>query len=147
MSAALAPVQAVVIPTATRMLAVPSVLVAEVVRPTTHLQPGGGALVGILGWRGVRVPVVALELLAGGARPTPTPRARIVVFYPPAGSEGAYLGLWATGDPRSRTLTEELVGAGGPPPADGRFLTGSFTLDGETLGIPDLPAIRRAAGI
>jgi chemotaxis signal transduction protein len=144
----LEPVRSVVIPTGSLPLVVPSAAVAEVagfseITPLPITAPG---LVGVFQWRGVSVPVVAFETLLGQPAPRPDRRSKVVIFYPlPGRPRSDFFGILAGADPQSRMIgSDQIRQADVPTAVSNRFIAATFDFDGNTVGIPDLPAIRES---
>lgn len=88
-------------------LLVPSALVAEVVNPAplSPLPLAPVWLKGVLSWRSRPVPVISFEDLLGAETGTPTPRAKIVIFYPlPGRRPYEFFGVQSLAEPQPRTF-------------------------------------------
>ena len=139
-------VRSVIIPTGSLRLVVPSAAVAEVAAFADLLPLPGSApgLVGVFQWRGVAVPVVAFETLLGQPPPRPSRRSKVVVLYPLSGRPRTdFFGILAATDPQSRSIGAEQVELADISTAvSNRFVASTFGFEGNTVGIPDLTAVR-----
>lgn len=96
-----------------RTLLVPNTAVAELVawQPADDL-PGGvqrDGLVGRIGWRGLQLPLLSFEVLAGGTEPDVTESTRIAIFNSLEASAGAgFYAVLLQGIPRSIQVDNRL---------------------------------------
>lgn len=123
---------------------VPNANVSEIITAATP-EPITGAppwLKGRVRWRGWRVPLVSMTLLAGLAERDDAPNAKVAVLKTLSDQPGLpYIALYCLGFPRLTTVTpDNLVAApfdGDAPPG---VRTGVILNDQPAL-IPDLPAV------
>lgn len=137
-------IRCLLIPFAMGELLLPSSAVAEIVR-MAPLEPAGpgtpGWLIGVLDWRGLRVPVVRLsEAEVPNGRET---RIHIVVcFMPGADRRLPYVGIECAGLPQlqrvtAKTLEPEIGERGAAPP----FTMVAFRHEGKPAWMLDLESL------
>lgn len=132
------------IPTAGISLLTPSAIIAEVVNvmPFGPLPFSPNWVLGVIPWRQHAVPVVSFEALSGGAPQVPTPRSKIMVFFPfPGRREWEFFGLLTSAEPQPHTIgnTEGMATAMPNSP----FIAAGLRVGGIEVGIPDMEALRQ----
>ncbi len=140
------PIRCMQLPLDGMQILVPNAAVAEVigyVEPEqTREEPG---LRGVIHWRGVMVPVIAVEELCGKALAKPSPRSRIAIIYQPDGDPGLpYLGIILQDIPRGYLAEQDRMQS----LFDGHecpYLLGRADPMHDHLLIPDLDAMFDAA--
>lgn len=137
---------ALLLATQERTLLVPNTAVAELIawQPVDGL-PGGvqhtDGLVGRIAWRGLQVPLVSFEVLAGGDEPDVTENTRIAILnsLDPSAGLGFY-GVLLQGIPRSVQVNDTLQTVSQNPRAGEQLLV---QLEGQLLAIPALEELER----
>jgi len=136
-------VRCMLLPLTALNLLVPNSAVAEIIG---YSQPRGLAdcsdwLAGVVQWRGVYVPVVAIEQMCGIASAGTGPRARIAIIYnPEKDAELPYLGIHMQDIPRAYLADPDTTESGSSDGLSDYLLT---RVDDEQLQrvIPDLDKI------
>jgi len=136
-------VQSVLLPTAVIPLLIPGAAVAEVIgmQQLTPSQARGSAI-GSLRWRGIDVPVLSFEALAGVSASAINARSKMVVLYPLSGRPLIdFFGILVSADPRAMQVDgDKLKSDDGAE--DSPYLLQHCRLDGNAIAIPDLAALR-----
>ena len=98
-----------ILPLAERSLLLPNVAVAELIEyQAGEPLPGAPAWhLGLIDWRNLRLPLVALEAISG-RKPVIGPRSRIVVLNALGEASERFLALLIQGIPRSCQLDSQL---------------------------------------
>jgi len=137
------PVHSLLIPTASVHVLVPSATIAEVINvaPLGRLPCAPDWCLGVIGWRQRAVPVISLEALLGKGVSAPTPRSKIMVFFPlPGCQEGQFFGVLSTAEPQPHTIDSvDGIVTESPHP---RYFAAALRVGGVTAGIPDLKALK-----
>lgn len=139
-------IRGLLIPLADATLLLPGAVVAEVIGYQDPApMPGHDALSWLLGaadWRGLRLPVVSVEALLGGAVADAGVRARLIVLKAVSGqSQMPFFAVLAQQIPRLATVTPDTIeplGEDEEPAADDYR---HVLANGEPAVIPDLQAI------
>lgn len=144
MSAPQPVVRCLALPLSEQRLLVPGTTVAEIIS-YLETSPVAGAPPWVLGdfvWRRTRLPLISMEMAAGGNAPSAGPRSRIAVLHTLSPDAGVpFYGVLAQGIPRVVLASENtLVVADGPRP-DRPLVRATVQLDGELALVPDLDAI------
>jgi chemotaxis signal transduction protein len=136
------PVRCLVVPSDPGFLVIPSAAVAEIVPLVINEDSAEGNLLGLMAWRGVKVPVYSMEGLAGMSIPVFGKRSKAFVFYPWKGMDkNTFFAIASLHDPRPRLLSSDDIKASDNDQSDNAFIRASFRYDGEPALIPDLQAI------
>ncbi len=135
-----------ILPLQGRALLVPNTAIAELVgwQPGEEL-PGGvqrDGLIGRVSWRGLSLPLVSFEVLAGEAEPDVTEVTRIAIFntLEPSSGQG-FFAVLLQGIPRSVVVDGRLQPDSQAQPRSGELE--AVWLDGQTLYIPDLDGLEQ----
>ncbi|TDQ38122.1 chemotaxis protein CheW [Thiopseudomonas denitrificans] len=129
-----------------RTLLVPNTAVAELVawQPADDL-PGGvqrDGLVGRIGWRGLQLPLLSFEVLAGGTEPDVTESTRIAIFNSLEASAGAgFYAVLLQGIPRSIQVDNRLQPDNQAALRNGELA--AVQLGGQSMFIPDLEGLEQ----
>ena len=125
-------------------LLLPNSVVAEIISYTRPEQSGESWLDGMLGWRGVNVPVVSVEAMCQRNMVEPGPRSRIAIIYNISGDKKLpYVGIILQDIPRAYLAEEDrMQGVSGS--SDCEFIIGPADMMVEQLMIPDIDAIMAA---
>ncbi len=138
------PVRCLVVPSDPGFLVIPSAAVAEIVPLVINEDSAEGNFLGLMAWRGVKVPVYSMEGLAGMSIPVFGKRSKAFVFYPWKGMDkNTFFAIASLHDPRPRLLSSDDITASDDDQSDNAFIRASFRYDGEPALIPDLQAISR----
>ncbi len=142
--------QSLLIPTEAVPLLVPSTMVAEVmgIGDLALINSAEDCVLGVMDWRGLRVPVLSFEALVGGSTPRPGPRSKLVVFYPlPGRGRTDFFAVLANSDPRSRLVSADQLKPNDAAQEDRPCTLSVFEFDGGQACIPDMHAVRDAGVI
>jgi len=129
-----------------RMLLVPNTAVAELVAwQAPDALPGGvqkDGLIGRISWRGLQLPLVSFEVLAGEDEPEAGGQTRIAIFnsLDPAAGAGFY-GVILQGIPRSLQLDSHLQADSQAELRNGELQ--AVQVEGQCMYIPDLEGIEQ----
>lgn len=138
-------IHTLILPLAQFSLLVPSALVAEVVNvaEVSGLPLAPPWLLGVMNWRARPVPVVSFDHLLGNPIPTPSARAKIVIFYPLEGRKPwEFFGVMTSAEPQPRSfhdpeaLSQRVAN-------DNPYIATALQLDKFIVGIPELNALKR----
>lgn len=128
---------------ADRTLLVPNTAVAELVGQLHPLPaPAAGPVLGSLEWRGLTLPLLSFERLAGNPQALPDSKVRLVVLNSLRPVQGqSFYALVIREIPRTLTLDQQLA-------ADAQaqlqpFELAAVRLEGQALRIPDLAAVEQ----
>jgi chemosensory pili system protein ChpC len=139
-------IRGVMIPVTGGRVLLPNATVAEVITYTAP-EPIEGApawLLGRLGWRGWRLPLFSLPMLAGHAGEEDTRNARVTVLKGLGGSSKIpFLAMLAQGFPRLTTITSELLITTGDNTELGAGVYSEVLVRDDHAVIPDLGSIER----
>ncbi len=140
-------IYAVLIPIQGDTLLLPNTTVAEVLSADGLEAIGSGSRVPTRDWNGKRLRVVSFEILNGGAAPTDSSRARIVVLHPLAGvPTDTACGILTQGYPHLLTLNRTALVKAPLRDTDTREIVLSRVKIANTEAlIPNLQAIQEAA--
>ncbi len=128
-------------------LLLPNAAVAEIIdfHGVSALPDKPDWVVGETDWRQRRLSVVRFEILLGEAMPVDNPRQRIVVCHvldPQA--KRPFVGLVAANIPRLVRIQESMLeGMSMPERWQEQPFRAALRCDGQTVIIPDLPALER----
>lgn len=130
-------------------LIVPSASVAEVINPIdmTPVPFGDPWLKGVMGWRTLAVPVIAMEVLLGAAAPSPADIAqgKIVIFYPLNGrKEWEFYALLVAAEPRPQVLDGSQPAAGESEFLESPYIAAGLKINEQLMFVPNLGALRKA---
>jgi len=136
-------VRCMLLPLKSLNLLVPNSAVAEIIGYSAPREmPGSsGWFQGVVLWRGVYVPVVAVEELCGVGKADVRPRARIAIIYnPEKDPDLPYLGIHIQDIPRAYLAEAETTISGGE---DGlsEYLITRVDEEEKARAIPDLDRI------
>ena len=136
-------VRCMLLPLATLNLLVPNSAVAEIIGYSTprHLSDSSDWFTGVVLWRGVYIPVVAVEKMCGLNTAQTGPRARIAIIYnPEKDPELPYLGIHMQDIPRAYLAEADSMESGNDEGLNEYLVA---RVDDEQLGrvIPDLDKI------
>lgn len=129
-----------------RLLLVPNTAIAELVawQPPAAL-PGGvqkDGLIGRISWRGLQLPLLSFEVLAGEHEPEVSERSRIAIFNSLDAAAGTgFYGVLLQGIPRSVQLDSSLQADQQAEPRTGELQ--SVLLEGQRMYIPDLESLEQ----
>ncbi|MEZ5462576.1 chemotaxis protein CheW [Dokdonella sp.] len=139
-------IRGVMIPVTGGRVLLPNATVAEVITYTAP-EPIEGAppwLLGRLGWRGWRLPLFSLPVLAGHASEEDTRNARVTVLKGLGGSaKMPFLAMLAQGFPRLTTITSELLITTGDNTELGAGVYSEVLVRDDHAVIPDLGSIEQ----
>ena len=136
-------VRCMLLPLTSLNLLIPNSAVAEIIGFTEPRELAGGSdwFAGVVLWRGVYVPVVAIEEMCGVATAGSGPRARIAIVYnPERDPDLPYLGIHMQDIPRAYLADPDSTVSGS---SDGlsEFLLTRVDDDDLARVIPDLDRI------
>ena len=136
-------VRCMLMPLKSLSLLLPNSAVAEIIGYSTPRELAGTSdwFQGVVLWRGVYIPVVAVEQMCGMATAEVRPRARIAIIYnPEKDPELPYLGIHIQDIPRAYLAEAETMISGGDEGLGEYLIT---RVDDEELAraIPDLDNI------
>jgi chemosensory pili system protein ChpC len=136
-------VRCMLLPLKSLNLLVPNSAVAEIIGYSAPRELEGSSdwFQGVVLWRGVYVPVVAVEEMCGAGSAEVRPRARIAIIYNPQGdSDLPYLGIHIQDIPRAYLAEAETTISGGDEGLSEYLIT---RVDDEELAraIPNLDRI------
>lgn len=139
-------IRCMLLPLNGRTLLIPNAVLAEVISYSEPDHPVARVdwLTGRAAWRGVNVPLVAVERALGLGEPGEGHRAQVAILYG-VGAHGdcPYWGLRLQGIPRSVLLTGEgIEDLPGEPGLE--LVRGEVRVGEEAAVVPDLPAIEQA---
>lgn len=139
-------IRGVMIPVTGGRVLLPNATVAEVITYTIP-EPIEGAppwLLGRLGWRGWRLPLFSLPILAGHASEEDTRNSRVTVLKGLGGSaKMPFIAMLAQGFPRLTTITSELLITTGDNSELGTGVHSEVLVRDDHAIIPDLGTIER----
>ena len=124
-------------------LLIPNSAVAEIVGYTEPREIPGGSdwFPGVVLWRGVYIPVVAVEEMCALDTATVSPRTRIAIIYnPERDQEMPYLGIHIQDIPRAYLAEADTMIAGGDQDLS-EYLLARVDDDELARAIPDLDKI------
>ncbi|NVJ51260.1 MAG: chemotaxis protein CheW [Gammaproteobacteria bacterium] len=107
-----AEVYSLMIPIIDQSILLPNVTVAEIVPFGDVAYQEGGAdwMIGSLNWRGMKIPMVSLDILNGGEDPQANKRSRVAVVHTINGDEDMpYIAIIVQGIPRLTHVTEPSI--------------------------------------
>ncbi|KXU34217.1 hypothetical protein AXE65_07365 [Ventosimonas gracilis] len=142
---------ALLLPLAGRTLMLPSAAVAEVIRYPDQPAPVGNAqgwLLGNIDWRGLSLPLLSFEALAGRSLPPPSGRIAVLNLTDER-ARIKFCALLLQGFPRPLQADEQLPRNNDEPLAALELCAVSLA-DGKTAIIPNMPALEQqllAAGV
>jgi len=139
-------IRGVMIPVTGGRVLLPNATVAEVITYTAPEAIDGAPpwLLGRLGWRGWRLPLFSLPMLAGHASEEDTRNARVTVLKGLSGSSKIpFLAMLAQGFPRLTTITPELLITTGDNSELGTGVHSEVLVRDDHAVIPDLGSIER----
>ena len=139
-------IRGVMIPVTGGRVLLPNATVAEVITYTVP-EPIEGAppwLLGRLGWRGWRLPLFSLPILAGHASEEDTRNSRVTVLKGLSGSSKIpFIAMLAQGFPRLTTITSDLLITTGDNSELGAGVHSEVLVRDDHAVIPDLGTIER----
>ena len=140
---------ALLLPVTARLLIVPSVVVAEIIK-RRDLHPPAGApdwLLGRIQWHHALVPVISFEALNNGTRPDPGAGSRIVILATVAeNTPERYYAILTQGVPHLLRLTPDDVRAvEGVMHGPAELM--QVSVHGQLAAIPDLEYLERHASM
>ena len=137
-------IRGVMIPVTGGRVLLPNATVAEVITYTKP-EPIDGApawLLGRLGWRGWRLPLFSLPMLAGHSSEEDTRNARVTVLKGLSGNAKIpFLAMLAQGFPRLTTITSDLLITTGDNTEVGPGVHAEVLVRDDHAVIPDLGRI------
>lgn len=139
-------IRGVMIPVTGGRVLLPNATVAEVITYTVPEAIEGAPpwLLGRLGWRGWRLPLFSLPILAGHASEEDTRNARVTVLKGLGGSSKTpFIAMLAQGFPRLTTITSELLITTGDNSELGTGVHSEVLVRDDHAVIPDLGTIER----
>ncbi|MGB0135534.1 chemotaxis protein CheW [Dokdonella sp.] len=139
-------IRGVMIPVTGGRVLLPNATVAEVITYTAPeaIEGAPAWLLGRLGWRGWRLPLFSLPMLAGHASEEDTRNARVTVLKGLGGSSKMpFIAMLAQGFPRLTTITSELLITTGDNNELGSGVHSEVLVRDDHAVIPDLGAIER----
>ncbi len=141
-------VRSLMIPLAGSTLLVPNVAVAEVIgySEPAPVSDAPDWVLGVLDWRGHRIPLISFEALRGDPVPSLSAQARIAVVNTVTGDRRVpFYALVTAGIPRLiRVGADELQTAGALEPAAGELAR--VQVNGVAAVIPDLERLEGLVG-
>jgi chemosensory pili system protein ChpC len=140
-------VKCLLLPVAGPALMVPNAAVAELITQNTVTAVEGAPdwLLGRGSWRGLDIPLIAFDRLAGERDEVPPSSGRFVVLFG-LEKEGApaFYGLRIERLPRSETVDRDSLKAADNPGHDSEFVAMRTMLGDNECLIPDFDALGRA---
>jgi chemosensory pili system protein ChpC len=136
-------VRCLVIPLEGTALLIPNALVSEVA-PFQSPVPMNGPqwLLGQIQWRGLSVPLISIEAMAGMPKGQPERMSRAIVFNTLNGNQHMpFIAVASRGIPRMLGVAPEMLPPGCASAPEGVLCR--FEYNGETMMIPDLDRIER----
>jgi chemosensory pili system protein ChpC len=137
-------IRGVMIPVTGGRVLLPNATVAEVITYTKPEAIDGAPpwLLGRLGWRGWRLPLFSLPMLAGHASEEDTRNSRVTVLKGLSGNAKIpFLAMLAQGFPRLTTITSELLITTGDNTEVGTGVHSEVLVRDDHAVIPDLGKI------
>ncbi len=137
-------IRGVMIPVTGGRVLLPNATVAEVITYTAPEKVEGAPdwLLGRLGWRGWRLPLFSLPMLAGHASEEDTRNARVTVLKGLSGNaKFPFLAMLAQGFPRLTTITSDLLITTGDNTEVGTGVHSEVLVRDDHAVIPDLGKI------
>ena len=136
-------IRGVLLPVASRPLLLPNAAVAEVIafqepEADGRVEPGW---MGMLDWRGQRLPVVSFAGLLGESQTRGGGRERIVVLNALGGTPLDYMGLHVLAPPRLARITRDSLEPDPEGMPDSDLVAAALVFDGQPAWIPDLDRI------
>lgn len=139
-------VHSLLIPMANDTMLLPNAAVAEIIA-LSEIQPVENApdwFLGILTWRGQRVPVISFEAINGSTKPEEHKKARIVVFNALGGSRSLpFFATVAQGIPHLLQANQSIVTALAESDQHPAGVLCPVLVEGEPAVIPDLDAMEK----
>lgn len=126
---------------------VPNIAVAEIITQQDVMprQDSPDWFLGMGGWRGQQIPLIAFDRLCRLRDDTPPAAGRFVVlFAPDSGIQPAYFGLRIEALPRSETVNEERLKPADRLDGDSEFIAARARLGDRDCIVPDVDAVLRA---
>ena len=139
-------IRGVMIPVTGGRVLLPNATVAEVITYTAPEKIEGAPawLLGRLGWRGWRLPLFSLPMLAGHASEEDSRNARVTVLKALGGTAKLpFIAMLAQGFPRLTTITPELLITTGDESQLGPGVQSEVLVRDDHAVIPDLGTIER----
>jgi len=138
-----AAIRCLVVPLDGAALLIPNALVSEVAPFHPPVPTAGPSwLLGHIEWRGLAVPLISIETLAGMAGGQPQRLSRAIVFNTLNGNpQMPFIAVLSRAIPRMQLVTAGTLPSNSETVPEG--LLGRFEQDGETLLIPDLDRIEQ----
>ncbi len=139
-------IRGVMIPVTGGRVLLPNATVAEVITYTVPEKIEGAPawLLGRLSWRGWRLPLFSLPMLAGHVNEEDTRNSRVTVLKGLSGNAKIpFLAMLAQGFPRLTTITSELLVTTGDNTELGPGVHSEVLVRDDHAVIPDLGAIER----
>jgi chemosensory pili system protein ChpC len=131
---------------ANQRILLPNVAIAEVVSYDTdaveRLSQSPEWLLGLLHWRGIKVPLVSFERCRGEDAPEATAASRIVVLNTLNGKpNSSFVAILAQGLPQLLQLGSGTLKPNDEAPANPAHVLSEAMLDGEPALIPDIDSL------
>ena len=139
-------IKCLLLPMQNGTLLLPNSVVAEIVPAQRHQRPrqmGVDWLIGVIEWRGMKLPLISMEsLFEPGEREFPTKTSFVVMHRLNQSPEFEYYAVCIDGIPHFQFIGTELPEVG-TAANHNRFVAHFVSIDGGSALIPDLDAVEQ----
>jgi chemosensory pili system protein ChpC len=136
------------VPITNQHLILPNVAIAEVVSydatAVESLSHSPDWLLGLLQWRGIKIPLISFERSRGEVMSEPSPSSRFVVLNTLNGKkDSAFVAFLAQGLPQLLQLGADRLKPGDGAEQNNEYVLSGAVVDGESALIPDIDALEK----